>query len=90
MVFWTKVVSMASLKVNKRSLSGYFGYLRNLDESSKMRLIEELSASQKSSKKTPGEVSHLYGAWEDDKSAEDIILTIQSLRRFGRDLANFE
>ena len=53
--------------------------MRNWDNDSKKDLISKLSASI-NTQTTPLDLSDCYGAWDDSRSAEDIIKEIESER----------
>lgn len=71
---------MATLKIGDKSLAHYFGFLKNLDSPSKKKLIAQLTNSMKPTKNENQGIDHLCGAWEDNKSAEEIILDIKNSR----------
>ena len=64
---------MGQLSINKKTLDNYFGFLMNLDVSSKKRLIIKLTESIKLNKERKSKLETLCGAWEDDRTTEEII-----------------
>lgn len=58
----------------------YFELLKNLDADSKLQLIELLSHSmrEKASDTDVNSLQSLFGAWQSDDSAEDIIANIRN------------
>ncbi|MEC3881933.1 hypothetical protein [Parapedobacter sp. 10938] len=65
----------------------YFGFLKNLDSRSKLDLISRLSQSVKEAEPI-AEISlqSLFGAYQSDESADEIIEEIRSSRVFKRDI----
>lgn len=81
---------MGVLKISDRSLSKYFKFLKNLDDHSKTKLIDKLKDSIKAKDKAKSNLQHLYGKWEDDKSAEELVAEIRNARVEGTSRENFE
>ena len=81
---------MGVLKISDSSLSKYFKFLKNLDDHSKTKLIGKLKDSIKTKKNSERSISHLYGKWEDDKSAEELISEIRNSRLEKSSIENFE
>jgi hypothetical protein len=77
---------MNTADINKTLIDHYLSILENLSVDSKLELIARLSKSMKSSEKTKKEVSlsSLYGSWESEQSADEIISEIKSARNFNR------
>ncbi|HRO43841.1 MAG TPA: hypothetical protein PL009_13475 [Flavipsychrobacter sp.] len=63
----------------------YFGFLKNLNADSKLDLISKLSQSLKKSDDTP-EVSlqSLFGAYQSEETADEIIEQLRASRVFNR------
>lgn len=68
------------LLISNKMLNKYFGYLKNLDISSKKKLILKLTESIENEPKKEFDLQSLFGAWEDDKSSDEIIKEIRSSR----------
>ena len=81
---------MATLKISDKSIARYFGFLKNMDVQSKKKLIAHLTDSIKSNKKTKKGIDHLFGAWEDTRTAEEIINEIRESRTQNREIEGFE
>jgi tRNA A-37 threonylcarbamoyl transferase component Bud32 len=63
----------------------YFSLLKNLQPDSKLDLISKLSESLKSQeKKEDVTLESLFGAYQSDETAEEIIASIKSSRTFNR------
>lgn len=63
---------MATLKINDQSIARYFGFLKNMDTQSKKSLIIQLTDSIESKSETKKGIDHLFGAWEDTRTAEEL------------------
>lgn len=81
---------MSTVKVSNKSLKRYFGFLKNIDVESKRNLIAQLSNSIEPNKQGSKGIDHLYGAWEDDRTAEAIIAEIKSSRTSNPQIEGFE
>ena len=68
---------MATLAVTNRTLDKYFGFLRELDNNSKKRLIIKLTESIEVKEEAAFDLRSIYGAWEDSKDSDEIIKTIK-------------
>ena len=77
---------MKAADINTTLIDNYFSFLKDLSADAKLELIARLSKSMKTSKKTKKEVSlnSLYGSWESEKSADEIIAELKSARNFNR------
>lgn len=69
---------------NRNIVDAYIGLFEGLDAVTKTKIIENLSKLLKRSKKTDDDVEFFkaFGAFESDKSAEEIISDIKSSRTF--------
>ena len=81
---------MKATDINTTLIDGYLQMLDNLSPSNKLDLISKLSQSVKSDitdrKKSFYEA---FGAWESDKTAEEIIEEIGKSRTFDRNIEKF-
>lgn len=77
---------MKTADINTTLIDSYFSLLKNLSADSKLELIARLSKSMKTSKKTKKKVTlgSLYGSWESEESAKEIIAELKSARHFNR------
>lgn len=82
---------MKTTDINTILIENYFSLLENLSSDSKLELIAKLSKSMKSSRKTKKEVSlnALYGSWESEQTADEIIADLKSARNFNRQREEF-
>ena len=81
---------MNSADVNTTIIEGYLGLLGNLSPSSKLDLISRHSASRKSDMTDKqSSFQRAFGAFETDKSADEIIEEIRSSRTFTRQIEEF-
>jgi hypothetical protein len=71
---------MGSLSISNRILDKYFGYLKNLDNNAKKNLIIKLTKSIETKSKKAFDIKSIFGAWEDDKTSDEIINEIKSSR----------
>ncbi len=81
---------MATLKINDKSIARYFGYLKNMDTQSKKKLIIQLTDSIESKKATKKGIDHLFGAWEDTITVEEMISKSRESRTQNREIEGFE
>jgi hypothetical protein len=65
-----------SLVFSNKSIDKYFRFLTHLDNVSKKRLIEMLKKSLKS-EENDFKDADLFGAWDDDRSSDEIIAEIK-------------
>lgn len=77
---------MKAADINTTLIDNYFSLLKNLSSDHKLELIARLSKSMKSSKKAKKEVSldSLYGSWDSDQSADELIAELKNARNFNR------
>lgn len=71
---------MASLALNNKTLDKYFGILKNLDIDSKKNLIIKLTQSIQTKRKTKTDLKEIFGAWQDSRTADEIIAEIETAR----------
>ncbi|MCM5663136.1 hypothetical protein [Galbibacter mesophilus] len=71
---------MASLTISDKILEKYFGYLKTLDMNTKKILIRKLSRSIEAKSKKKTDLAKMYGAWQDDRTSDEIISEIRSSR----------
>lgn len=71
---------MGSLTLNNTTLNKYFGILKNLDDNTKKKLIIELTESIQSPKNADQKLENIFGAWQDNRTADEIINDIESSR----------
>lgn len=71
---------MGSLTISNKILDKYFGYLKSLDTRAKKNLIIKLTKSIEIKSKKAFDMNSIFGAWEDDKSSDEIISEIKSSR----------
>lgn len=78
---------MKTADINTTIIEGYLKLLDNLSSTNKLDLISKLSASVKSDiqNKKPS-IKRAFGAFQSDKSADEIIKEIRSSRTFTRQI----
>ncbi len=70
---------MTTLTVNNKILKKYLSLLEGLDKTSKKTIIEKLSKSLEENV-VKKDLESLFGAWEDEKSSDEIIKEIRDSR----------
>ncbi len=76
---------MKTVDINTNLIDSYFSVLKNLSPDNKLELIARLSKSMKSPKRVKaGSVQSLYGAFQSDRSADELIYEIKKARSFNR------
>ena len=71
---------MGSLTISNKILDKYFGYLKNLDVNAKKSLIIKLTKSIETKSKKTFDIKSVFGAWEDERTSDEIISEIKSSR----------
>jgi len=71
---------MGSLTISNKVLDKYFGYLKNLDNKTKKSLIIKLTKSIETKSKKEFDINKMFGAWNDNKSSDEIISEIKNSR----------
>ena len=77
---------MNTADLNTTLIDSYYTLLKSLSPNNKLELIARLSKSMKTSKKRDKEISleSLYGSWESDQTADELIAELKSARHFTR------
>jgi len=78
-----------SLTLTNKTIDKYFGFLTRLDNDSKKKLIIKLTESIDTKEVNKIDWRDLYGAWEDDRTAEEIIKEIRDSRIDSKNIADF-
>jgi len=81
---------MATLKLSDSAIAKYFGFLKNMDARSKKKLITQLTESIEKETETKSGIDHLFGAWEDDRTTEELISDIAKSRTTNKEIEDFE
>ena len=71
---------MGSLTISNKILEKYFGYLKNLDNNAKKTLIIKLTKSIETKSKKVFDIKSVFGAWDDDRTSDEIISELKSSR----------
>lgn len=79
---------MGSLAISNKILEKYFGYLKNLDNNTKKNLIIKLTKSIETKSKKAFDIKSVFGAWDDDRTSDEIISEIKSSRVEKRNTAS--
>lgn len=78
------------LALTNNTIDRYFRFLSKLDNRSKKNLIIKLTESINPNDDENFDLSSLYGAWEDDRTSDEIIKDIKDSRIDKQDSTNFE
>lgn len=79
---------MGSLTISNKILDKYFGYLKNLDINTKKSLIIKLTKSIETKSKKAFDIESIFGAWDDERTSDEIISEIKSSRVEKRNTAS--
>ncbi|MFT6843089.1 MAG: hypothetical protein ACJASR_001863 [Psychroserpens sp.] len=77
---------MGYLSLNSAVLERYFSFLKRFDNDTKKKLIVKLTNSLGPETQNPIDLSKLFGAWQDDRSTQEIIDEIRDSRVEPRDI----
>ncbi|MCF8308195.1 MAG: hypothetical protein K9I68_04215 [Bacteroidales bacterium] len=78
------------MKTNAEILNNYLGLLKNLNQETKLELIEKLAKSIKTGKKEKeNRFEKSFGSWKSKKNSEQIINDIKESRTFNREIESF-
>jgi len=81
---------MKSFELNNEYINNYFEFLKNLSPPAKLELIEKLTkALKKDISGQKNQMKEAFGAWESDKSADEIIDDIYKSRNFTHRMEQF-
>lgn len=77
---------------NSKIIDSYLSLISRLGYDSKLELISRLTASMKTSEatKSKSSISHLFGAFETEETAEELIENIRNARVFNRKIESFD
>jgi hypothetical protein len=75
--------------LSNHTIEKYFGFLFKLDKKSKQNLIDRLSASMNKKEPKHKDFQLLHGAWDDDRTSDEIILEIRKARAEKTDFIGF-
>jgi len=78
-----------SLAITNHAIDKYFRFLTKLDNGSKKRLIIKLTESIENKIDLEFDLLSLYGAWEDNRTSDEIIKEIQESRINKTDVIDF-
>lgn len=77
---------MKTADINASLINSYYTLLKNLSPNNKLELIARLSKSMKTTKKKGREIplDELYGSWESDQTADELVAELKEARNFTR------
>jgi len=78
------------ISIENKKVANYFKFIKNWDVASKKDLISKLSNSIKSRPNDEFDFSSSFGAWEDERTADEIIEDIYSSRVNKTETESFE
>jgi len=78
-----------SITFKNRKVNSYFRLMKNWDTESKKDLIIKLTKSINDKSENEYDFSSCFGAWDDDRSADEIINDIRNDRVNNRDIEEF-
>jgi len=78
-----------SLAFEKNKVNSYFRLIKNWDTESKKDLIIKLTKSINTNSDDKYDFSACFGAWDDERSADEIITDIRNSRVNYRDIEEF-
>ena len=78
-----------SITITNKTIDKFFGFLTNLDNSSKKKLIIKLTESIELKEVNNINLNSLFGAWKGDKSSDEIIHEIRESRIDKRNIIDF-
>ena len=83
-------MKMKTINVNTNLINGYLGLMRNLSPDNKLDLIEKLTKSLKVDLNTKKKsLRRAFGAFQSDKTADELIKEIRESRTFTRQIEEF-
>ncbi|MBN2519281.1 MAG: hypothetical protein JXB17_02155 [Bacteroidales bacterium] len=78
-----------SLAFEKNNVNSYFRLMKNWDTESKKDLIIKLTQSINDKTEDNHDFSSCFGAWDDERSSDEIIDDIRNSRVNNRDIEDF-
>ncbi len=69
-----------NIALKNKVIDKYFGFLKSLDNNSKKRLIVKLTESIEVGETEKIDLKSLFGAWEDNRTSDEIIAEIRNSR----------
>lgn len=75
--------------LGNHNIEKYFGFLFKLDKETKKSLISRLTDSINNRGQKKIDIHSLYGAWDDDKSSDEIIHEIRTSRIDKNNISGF-
>ena len=78
-----------NIVIGKQLVESYFKFMKNWDNETKKNLIIKLTESIDNEDKKLTDFSACFGAWQDDRSADEIIEDLRSDRVNSREIEEF-
>ena len=76
--------------LNNKLVDGFFNYMKNWDDEAKKDIILKLNKSMVSDENKSRDFSLCFGAWNDSRSADEIIDDLRVDRVNSAEIASFE
>ena len=89
MYFCKILFDMKAMNINDRLVKTYLKLLTALSVEARLDIISQLSQSLKQPLKEKYSVDYFAGAWDDERSADEIIEEIRAGRTFTRQIEEF-
>lgn len=78
-----------SLALTNNTIDKFFGFLSQIDNDSKKKMIIKLTESIEIKEEPKCNLQSLFGAWEDTRDSDDIITEIKNSRVENKNIAEF-
>ncbi|MBT3209312.1 MAG: hypothetical protein HN704_04110 [Bacteroidetes bacterium] len=75
--------------IGNKLVDSYFRFMRNWDNETKKNLIIKLTQSIDTDDKMKRDFSSCFGAWEDDRNADEIVEDLKADRVNNREIEDF-
>jgi len=75
--------------LKKRKIDSYFRFMKNWDNALKKELIIKLTKSIDDKAKDKNDFSPCFGAWDDERTADEICIDIYSARVNNKEIEDF-
>lgn len=78
-----------SLALTNNTIDKFFGFLSQIDNDSKKKMIIKLTESIEIKEESKFNLRSLFGAWEDNRDSDEIINEIKNSRVENKNIAEF-
>ena len=84
-----KKLDIMSLALTNNTIDKFFGFLSQIDNDSKKKMIIKLTESIEIKEEPKFNLRSLFGAWEDNRDSDEIIKEIKNSRVENKNIAEF-